>query len=105
MLPCLKSFFVAQDKPQVLKRLFEDTFSEIRLWHLQSLVSVFCSHTGQIERETVGGTENPPIQKQCPGGKKSQFHILRYERYIAAGTEGRASCRMQSLRMRRAEVA
>ena len=52
MFPALQSFFLSQDKPPtLLKTFFENEFSEIYLWHLHSLMSVFQSNIQEIERE------------------------------------------------------
>ena len=51
MFPALKSFFLSQEKPPVvIKKFFEDDFSEIYLWHMHSLMSVFHSHILEMER-------------------------------------------------------
>lgn len=50
--PALKSFFLSQDKsPAVIRKFFENDLSELYLWHLHSVMSVFQSHIGEIERE------------------------------------------------------
>jgi hypothetical protein len=52
MFPALKSFFLSQDKSlAILKKCFNDPFSEIYLLHLHSLMCVFHSHIHCIERE------------------------------------------------------
>jgi len=52
MFPALKSFFLSQDKPPaVIRNFFENDLSELYLWHMHSLMSVFQSHIEKIERE------------------------------------------------------
>ena len=52
MFPALKSFFLSQSKPPaVLKKFFEDPFSEIYLLHVQSLVATFHSYIRKLEAE------------------------------------------------------
>lgn len=52
MFPALKSFFLFQEKPPVtIKRFFENNFSEIYLWYMHSLMSVFHSHILEMERK------------------------------------------------------
>src|SRR6218665_253268 len=52
MFPALKSFFLSQDKsPAVIRKFFENDLSELYLWHLHSVMSMFQSHIGEIERE------------------------------------------------------
>ncbi|KAL7841698.1 hypothetical protein SRHO_G00253890 [Serrasalmus rhombeus] len=52
MYPALKAFFLSQDRPPVqIKTFFEDEFSEIYLWQMHSLMSVFQSNIQEMERE------------------------------------------------------
>ena len=52
MFQPLKSFFLSQDRPPaVIQNFFKNDLSEIYLWHLHSLMNVFHSHIGEIERE------------------------------------------------------
>ncbi len=52
MFPALKAFFLSQQKPTiVIKKFFENDFSEIYLWHMHSLVSVFHTFIQQMEKE------------------------------------------------------
>ena len=52
MFPALKSLFLSLDKPPtVIKTFFENEFSEIYLWHIHSLMSVFHLHIQEVERE------------------------------------------------------
>ena len=52
MFPALKSYFLSQEKPPaVIRNFFCNDLSEIYLWHMQSLMSVFHSHIEEIERE------------------------------------------------------
>lgn len=53
MFPALKAFFLSQEKtPFLIKKFFEDEFSEIYLWHMHSLMCVFHSHIQEMERES-----------------------------------------------------
>lgn len=53
MFPALKAYFLSQNKPPtVLKKFFEHEFSEIYLFLLQSLMSMFHSSILQLEKET-----------------------------------------------------
>nr|XP_033948870.1 zinc finger protein 583-like [Pseudochaenichthys georgianus] len=52
MFPALKAFFLSQQKPPiVIKKFFENEFSEIYLWHMHSLMSAFHTHTQDMEKE------------------------------------------------------
>uniref|UniRef100_A0A0F8AZA3 HAT C-terminal dimerisation domain-containing protein n=3 Tax=Larimichthys crocea TaxID=215358 RepID=A0A0F8AZA3_LARCR len=52
MFPALKAFFLSQEKPpKVIKAFFENPFSEVYLWHMHSLMSVFHNHIQGMERE------------------------------------------------------
>ena len=52
MFPALKSYFLSQEKsPTVIRKFFEDDLSEVYLWHVHSLMSVFHSHIAEIEHE------------------------------------------------------
>ncbi|CAM4571952.1 unnamed protein product [Leuciscus chuanchicus] len=52
MFPALKAFFLSQEKPPVaIKKFFENEFSEIYLWHMHSLMSVFHEHIEDMEKE------------------------------------------------------
>jgi hAT family C-terminal dimerisation region len=48
----IEDFFLSRDKPPtVIRNLFENDLSELYLWHMHSLMSVFQSHIKIIERE------------------------------------------------------
>lgn len=52
MFPAVKSFFLSQENPPVMiKKFFENDFSEIYLWHMHSLMSVFHSRIQEMEME------------------------------------------------------
>ena len=52
MFPALKAFFLSQEKPPiVIKKFFENDFSEIYLWHMHSFMSVFHTHIQAMEKE------------------------------------------------------
>ncbi|KAJ4938877.1 hypothetical protein JOQ06_028343 [Pogonophryne albipinna] len=52
MFPALKAFFLSQQKPPiVIKKFFENEFSEIYLWHMHSLMSAFHTHIQHMEKE------------------------------------------------------
>ncbi|KAK1879484.1 Catalase isozyme 1 [Dissostichus eleginoides] len=52
MFPALKAFFLSQQKPPiVIKKFFENEFSEIYLWHMHSLMSAFHTHIQDLEKE------------------------------------------------------
>jgi hypothetical protein len=52
MFPALKAFFLSQEKPPVMiKVFFENPFSEVYLWHMHSLMSIFHCHIQEMERE------------------------------------------------------
>uniref|UniRef100_A0AAR2KN72 HAT C-terminal dimerisation domain-containing protein n=1 Tax=Pygocentrus nattereri TaxID=42514 RepID=A0AAR2KN72_PYGNA len=52
MFPALKAFFSSQEKPpMMIKGFFENPLSEIYLWHMHSLMSVFHNHIQEMERE------------------------------------------------------
>ncbi|KAK1901966.1 putative protein kinase UbiB [Dissostichus eleginoides] len=52
MFPALKAFFLSQQKPPiVIKKFFENEFSEIYLWHMHSLMSAFHTHIQDMEKE------------------------------------------------------
>jgi hypothetical protein len=52
MFPAFKSFFLSQAKsPKLIKTFFENEMSEIYLWHMQSIMSIFQSHIQEIEKE------------------------------------------------------
>lgn len=51
MFPALKASFLSQQKPPiVIKKFFENDFSEIYLWHMLSLMSVFHTYIQQMEK-------------------------------------------------------
>lgn len=52
MYPALKAFFLSLEKPpMLLKKFFEDEFSEIYLWQMHSLMCIFQAHIQEMERE------------------------------------------------------
>lgn len=52
MFAALKSYFLSQDKiPVVIEQFFKNEISEISLWFVHSLMSVFHCHIASIERE------------------------------------------------------
>ena len=47
----VKSFFLSQEHPPtIIKQFFENEMSEIYLWHLHSLMSVFHTHIQIVEK-------------------------------------------------------
>lgn len=47
----VKSFFLSQEhSPTIIKQFFENEMSEMYLWHLHSLMSVFHTHIQTVER-------------------------------------------------------
>ena len=54
----LKSYFLSQEHPpMVIKRCFENEMSELYLWHMQSLMSVFRGRIQVVERENKSVAE------------------------------------------------
>lgn len=54
LFPALKEYFLSvEGTPTVIKRFFEDPFSEIYLWHIHSLMPLFQSKIQAIEKEDV----------------------------------------------------
>ena len=52
MFSSLKSYFLSQEHPPiVIKRFFENEMSELYLWHMHSLMSVFHGRIQVVERE------------------------------------------------------
>lgn len=52
MFPALKAYFLSQEKPPTaIKNFFQNEFSEIYLWHMHSLMSVFHTHIQSMEKE------------------------------------------------------
>ena len=52
MYPALKAFFLSQEKPpMLLKKFFEDEFSEIYLCQMHSLMCIFQTRIKEMERE------------------------------------------------------
>ena len=54
----LKSYFLSQEHPPIaIKRFFENEISELYLWHMHSLMSVFYGRIQVVERENNSVTE------------------------------------------------
>jgi hypothetical protein len=58
MFPGVKSLLLSQTKPpQIIKFFFENEKSEIYMWHIQSIMSVFQSHIQGSEKENNSAYE------------------------------------------------
>ena len=54
----MKSYFLSQEHPPiVIKRFFENEMSELYLWHMHSLTSVFHGRIQVVERENSSVAE------------------------------------------------
>ena len=80
----VKSFFLSQEHPPtIIKQFFENEMSEIHLWHLHSLMSVFHTHIQTVERpsnsvaEVLTNLES--IQKMLEERKNKKFISLKVE--------------------------
>ena len=75
MYPALKAFFLSQENPPMLiRKFFEDEFSEIYLCQMLSLRCVFQSHIQEMERENNSVVEVKKIL--------DKVHTMLHERKI-----------------------
>ena len=77
----LKSFFLSQEHPPTtIKQFFGNEISEIYIWHLHSLFSVFHTHIQAVERASnsvVDVTSLDSVQKILEERKNQNFLSLK----------------------------
>jgi hypothetical protein len=62
MFSALKSFFLSQSQATVvIKKFFENSFSEIYFWHIHSFMSMFQTDVEALHREGTSKTEMQTI--------------------------------------------
>ena len=90
----LRSFFLSQEHPPtIIKQFFENEMSEIYMWHLHTLMSVFHTHIQTVERasnsvvEVLTSLES--IQKLLEERKNQNFMSLKVKELLSQKrTEG-----------------